>query len=117
MDLHLRTYGPEDSIVQQGEPGNEIYFISQGVLEILSDQGKNCGMLHEGDYFGHMSLIFKERRTATVTARTYCEIFVLGGDDFNRIKNEHAEFKEVLKKMASTDSEKASTFVLEKVVL
>jgi CRP-like cAMP-binding protein len=117
MALKLRTYGPEDCIVQEGEAGNEIYFISQGALEILSDKGKNCGMLREGDYFGHMSLIFKERRTATVKAQTYCEIFILGGDDFNQIKKEHAEFKEVLKKMASADSEKTSTFVLEKVVL
>lgn len=118
MALKLRTYGPEDYIVQQGESGNEIYFISQGELEILSDEGKNsCGMLHEGDYFGHMSLIFKERRTAAVKAKSYCEIFVLTGNDFNHIKEEHAEFKEVLKKMASTDSEKIEAFVLEKVVL
>ena len=117
MALKLRTYGPEDCIVQEGEAGNEIYFISQGALEILSDEGKNCGILREGDYFGHMSLIFKERRTATVKAQTYCEIFILGGDDFNQIKKEHVEFKEVLKKMASADSEKTSTFVLEKVVL
>jgi hypothetical protein len=118
MALSLRTYGPEDYIVHQGESGNEIYFISQGVLEIISDEGnKSYGMLREGDYFGHMSLIFKERRTAAVKAQTYCEIFVLAGADFNHIKKENSEFKEVLKKMASAESEQISTFVLERVVL
>ncbi len=118
MALKLRTYGPNDYIVQHGESGNEIYFISQGEVEVLSNEGKNhCAVLREGDYFGHLSLILNEKRTADVKAQSYCEIFVLTGDDFNRIKNDNAEVKEVLKKMASSDSETTSTFVLEKVVL
>ncbi|MFT5137136.1 MAG: hypothetical protein ACI8XV_002173 [Arenicella sp.] len=118
MTLKTQTYSPDGHIVREGEVGKEIYFISRGQAEITSDEGKNnYGMLEGGDYFGDLSLILGEQRTASVKALTYCEVFILTGDDFNRIKNEYPEFKEVLKKTSSEKTEKVMYLVMEGVVL
>ena len=75
------------------------------------------GKLEDGDYFGDLSLILGEKRTASVRALTYCEIFVLSRDDFNRIKNEYPEFRDVLTKMSSEKVDKISAHILDGVTL
>ena len=74
-------------------------------------------MLKDGDYFGDLSLILGEKRTASVKALSYCEIFILTREDFNRIRKEYPEFRDVLKKMSSEKTEKISELVLDGVVL
>ena len=105
-------------IAREGERGNEIYFITGGTLEITSADGANThGTLEIGDYFGHLSLLLGERRTGAVRARTFCDLFVLNRDDFNKIKKEYPELRDVLKKVSSEKSEKMSALVMEGIVL
>ena len=92
--------------------------MSHGSVEILSeDGGENYGTIEDGDYFGDLSLILKEKRTASVKALTYCEVFTLTATEFNRIKNEYPEFKEILKKVSSEKTEKVITLLLKGVTL
>jgi voltage-gated potassium channel len=112
------TFAPDDCIVREGEVGKEIYFISQGKAEIISQAGqKSHGILEEGDYFGLMSLMLREKRTASVTALTYCEVFMLFGDDFNSIKKDYPEFKDVLKKISIEKTDTLSDLVMDGIIL
>ena len=118
MALKPQTYAPDGHIVRENEPGKAIYFISQGQVEIQSQNGEQChGTLGGGEYFGDLSMLLGERRTACVKALTYCEIFILPKDDFTRIRKEFPEFKGVLKKMSAEKSEKMAALVLDGVVL
>ncbi len=118
MALKAQTYAPEGYIVREGEFGKEIYFISQGEVEIISNEGENNhGTLGDGDYFGDLSLILREKRTASVRALTYCEIFILTKGEFDRIKSEYPEITDVLKKMSSEKTEKISALVMQGVIL
>jgi voltage-gated potassium channel len=118
MSLKPQTYAPKSYITREGEAGKEIYFISRGEVEIISNEGRKLhGTLEDGDYFGDLSLILGERRTASVRALTYCEIFVIDRDNFNRIKTEYPEFKDVLTKMSSEKTEKISALILKGVTL
>jgi voltage-gated potassium channel len=118
LALKAETFAPGGYIVREGELGKSIYFISRGTAEITSNEGKNThGILEDGDYFGDLSLILNEKRTASVQALTYCEIFILTKSDFDSIKNEYPEFKNVLKKMSSEKTEKISTLVLDSIIL
>jgi voltage-gated potassium channel len=118
MALKPRIFAPEGYIVREGEVGKEIYFISRGKVEITADDGQSQhGTLEDGDYFGDLSLILREKRTASVKALTYCEIFKLDRTDFNRIKDEYPEFRDVLTKMSSDKKDKVSAHVLGGVVL
>jgi hypothetical protein len=52
-----------------------------------------------------------------VKALTYCEVFILTATEFNRIRNEYPEFREVLKKVSSEKTEKVITLLLKGVTL
>ena len=118
MSLKAETYAPGVMIAREGEIGKEIYFLSHGKVEILSEEEKAIhGTLEDGDYFGDLSLILKERRSASVKALTYCEVFILTKKDFNHIKNEYPEFREVLKKVSSEKTEKVVNLLLKGVTL
>jgi hypothetical protein len=118
LALKTETFSPGGFIVREGEVGKSIYFISRGRTVITSNNGKNShGTFEDGDYFGDLSLILNEKRTASVKALTYCEIFILTNSDFDRIKDEYPEFKNVLKKMSSEKTEKISALVLDGLIL
>lgn len=98
--------------------GKKIFFISRGRVEITANDGQTQhGILEDSDYFGDLSLILREKRTASVKALTYCEIFKLDRADFNRIKDEYPEFRDVLTKMSSEKTDKVSAHVLAGIVL
>lgn len=118
MTLKAQTYAPDGYIVREGELGREIYFISRGKVEITSDEGLEAHDTFEaGDYFGDLSLLLGEKRTASVKTLTYCDIFMLTKDDFDRIRNEYPEFRDVVKKMSSERTEKIAELVLKGIIL
>jgi voltage-gated potassium channel len=87
-------------------------------VEILSeDGGERHGTLADGAYFGDLSLLLKERRTASVKALTYCEVFILTSAQFNRIRNEYPEFREVLRKVSAEKTETVVNLLLKGVTL
>jgi hypothetical protein len=118
MALRPRIFAPGGYIVKVGEVGSEIYFVSRGKMEILSEDGATLyGTLEDGDHFGDLSVLLKEKRTASVKALEYCDVFVLTKADFNSIKSEYSEFREVLQKVSSERTEKMSALVMEGVIL
>jgi hypothetical protein len=118
MSLKPETYAPGVIIAREGEIGREIYFLSHGKVEILSGDGREIyGTLGDGDYFGDLSLILKEKRTASVRALTYCEVFILTKKNFSQLRNDYPEFREVLKKVSSEKTEKVVSLLLKGVTL
>jgi hypothetical protein len=118
MALKPQTYAPGVLIAREGEVGREIFFLSHGTVEILSeDGGERHGTLANGAYFGDLSLLLKERRTASVKALTYCEVFILTSAQFNRIRNEYPEFREVLRKVSAEKTETVVNLLLKGVTL
>lgn len=69
---------PGDFVCRAGEPGNTMYFVSRGELEVLSKDGKTVlALLRDGDFFGEIALILNQPRSASVRARTYCDLYAL----------------------------------------
>ncbi len=67
------------TIVQQGEPGDSLYFVLEGLLDVLIEQpGKaplRVNRLAQGQYFGEMSLLTGDPRSATVCAATSAIVY------------------------------------------
>ena len=60
-----------EHIVRQGDPGNSLYVVVDGLLQVSltsNGQPRNVARLGPGEFFGEMSLLTGEPRTATVTA-------------------------------------------------
>ena len=118
MALKPRTFDPGSVIARAGDTGNEIFFISKGTIDVMDEKQENKYLeLTRGDYFGVLSIMTRERRTATAISKGFSEIFVLSLEDFRDIKEEYPEFREVLKKVSSEKSEKTEEMVMEGVVL
>jgi hypothetical protein len=118
LALHAVTYAPGVRIATAGEAGREIFFLSHGKAEILSeDGGMHFGTLEDGDYFGNLSLILGEKRTASVQALTYCEVLVLEKRAYHSIRREYPEFQEVLKQVAATHTDRVAALIVQGVVL
>lgn len=118
MALEPQVYVPGSHVVREGELGNGIYFVSRGQLTIASEGGtRSHGDLAPGDYFGDLSLLLGERRTASVQALTNCDVLHLSTAEFNRLKDEYSEFRDLLKTISSEKSEKLAALVLDGCVL
>jgi CRP-like cAMP-binding protein len=116
--LESRTFTPGSNIANEGEMGKSIYFIVEGGVEIISPETqKSWGTLSEGDYFGFMSMVLGERRTATTRAIGFCDLLILDKENFNRIKAEFPEFNDVLKQASAERTEQISELVLEGIIL
>jgi voltage-gated potassium channel len=118
LSLKPQVYAPNAYIVREGEASHEVYFISRGEVEITSDDGANShGHLGNGEYFGLLSLLLNEKRTASARTCMYSDVFTLDERDFERIKKDYPEFKEVLKKVSAEKTERTAALVASGIVL
>jgi hypothetical protein len=118
LSLQPTTVTPDGYAVREGELADGIYFISRGTIDVLSADGTTShGTLEDGDYFGDLSLLLGERRTASARAVSYCDLLVLPKPEFERLKRDFGEFREALKSLSSERSEKISSLVLRGAVL
>lgn len=91
--LKPRIYPPQTNICTAGEIGTEMYFIYKGKVDILSVEGVVLNHLTDGDYFGEVALVSKERRFATCKAATFCELFIMSRVDMEKIMHKYPEEK------------------------
>lgn len=67
----LENYDPGQIIMKEGEPGDSFFFVKTGAVEVATlRNGKKLKLadLAAGDFFGEVSVITAQPRTATVTA-------------------------------------------------
>lgn len=100
MALGPNTVEAGDTIININDPAGEMYFICRGEVDVIDATGKTVKVLKDGDFFGEVGLLLSTPRTATVRARTLCDLFVLKKSDFSRILREHPQFAEAMLKVA-----------------
>jgi hypothetical protein len=79
----LKRLSPGSLLTEQGEPGDELYLVLDGVLEV-SVHGERLAEIGPGTVVGERSLLEGGRRTATVTALTDCRIAVASAPQIER---------------------------------
>lgn len=84
-----RTYGDGEAIVREGEPGTSMYIVcSGGASVVLEPQRHEVAAIAPGGYFGEMSLLTGEPRSATVLARGETMVLELDAELFRRLGEE-----------------------------
>lgn len=63
----VRVFGPGEVVVRQGDGGSSLFIVLKGELEVFVDDTV-VGSILEDSFFGEMSLLTGESRTATVRA-------------------------------------------------
>ena len=82
-----KEYKDGEVIVQQGDPGEHIYIIQEGIVEVLREyEGTEyqIATLQEGEFFGEMAIFERSSRAATVRALGPARVLTLDRADFLR---------------------------------
>jgi CRP/FNR family transcriptional regulator, cyclic AMP receptor protein len=100
-----RRYAKEDVIFHADESGDIFCLIKEGQVKVtmISPEGKEIilSMLGPGDFFGEMSLLDDEPRSATVIATEALEVVTIWRTDFLQILSENfAITKKVLAELS-----------------
>ncbi|XP_041123826.1 cGMP-dependent protein kinase 2 isoform X4 [Polyodon spathula] len=74
--MYEKTYLEGQLVIQEGEPGNHLYVLAEGLLEVIQNN-KLLGQMHAGTAFGELAVLYNCKRTATVKAVTHTRIWVL----------------------------------------
>lgn len=108
-----RTLKEGDVLFVKGESGSSMFVIETGTIEIsVPLGGKNeklrISHLHEGDFFGELSLIDGQPRTATATAMEECVLLQMKRQEFVTFLLERpavaiAMMSEIGKRLRATD--------------
>jgi CRP-like cAMP-binding protein len=90
-DATIQRYLPGECVVRQGEAGQELYVILEGTADVrIRQDGRSLTVatLQKGQFFGEMSLLTGEPRTATVVARTPLRVVAVGKQGLSRVAQE-----------------------------
>jgi hypothetical protein len=99
-ELTPRVVMPGEKIFHLGEPGDALYFIQSGQVDIISSDNKILATLSDGAFFGEIALISDSVRNATAQAVSYCDIYFLTKESFHHVLNLHPEFKSHVEEVA-----------------
>ena len=72
------------TIFEKGSEGDSMYVIADGSVRI-HDGDKTLASLPQGAFFGELSILDGETRSATATAESDCLLLVIRQDSFRRI--------------------------------
>ena len=78
-----RRLEPDEVLVQQGESGDELYLLLDGVL-VVEVNGEEVAEIGPGAILGERAVLEGGKRTATLRARTRCRVGVVPADLIDR---------------------------------
>jgi CRP-like cAMP-binding protein len=99
-DVKIYLFMPEDYIITQGQKGENLFMLAKGNCTVwVRDYNKRnilVNNLSQGEYFGEISLLTDQCRTASVKSQNYCTLACINKETFSEVcKN----FPEIMWKM------------------
>lgn len=87
--------------VSEGTIGTKMYFIQEGIVDIVTASGEVATSLSDGSYFGEICLLTNARRVASVRAETYCNLFSLSVEHFNTVLDQYPLVRRTMESIAA----------------
>ena len=82
----IRLYGSGETVVRQGEPGQSMFVVCSGAASVvLEPDRREVAVIEKGGYFGEMSLLTGDARSASVIARGDTTVLELDADVFRAL--------------------------------
>ncbi len=86
--FEVRRYESEQPVFRRGEPSQNFFLISKGEFEVLvlkEGEERRINLLYMGEFFGDISLLRNESRSATVRSVDDSEVLLLSNENFLRL--------------------------------
>lgn len=85
-----RLFADGEVVVREGDAGGSMYFVQRGrVIVTVGPAQRRVAVTEAGGYFGEMSLLTGDPRTATVTADGDCALLEVSSADFRAYVQSH----------------------------
>jgi small-conductance mechanosensitive channel/CRP-like cAMP-binding protein len=92
-----RVYGRGEPIVRQEQPGGSAFVVASGrVRVVIGVERHEVAVTSAGGYFGEMSLLTGDPRSATVEAVEDCSVVEITADAFRRVVMQNPAVLEVI---------------------
>ncbi|MDA0816848.1 MAG: AMP-binding protein [Planctomycetota bacterium] len=99
--LESREFAAGETIVHEGDVGDEMFFLTKGQVEVLrGDPAERLTVLREGSFFGELAILRDAPRAATIRALTEVEVYALRRDSVRQLADAHADFSRYLQAAA-----------------
>jgi CRP/FNR family transcriptional regulator, cyclic AMP receptor protein len=89
------VFHKDDIIVREGEPGNRMFIIGEGSVEVVKNMGRSqetvLAILLPRDFIGEMSIIDSVARSASVRAVEETTLLSLRGIDLYHLFQKHPD--------------------------
>jgi len=97
-------YRQGETIIREGDPGHEMYFIESGRVRVVRGSGPKALLLAElgaGDLFGEMALLTGSPRSATVSTLSEVNLWSLSQADFEELVTAYPNLALALSRLLS----------------
>ena len=82
----IRVFGPGEVIVRQNDPGQSMFIVCSGAVRVvLEPDRREVAVIEAGGYFGEMSLLTGDARSASVIARGDASVLELDAELFRSL--------------------------------
>jgi small-conductance mechanosensitive channel/CRP-like cAMP-binding protein len=72
-----RIFGQGEKIVREGEAGGSMFVVHRGRVRVVESSGRELAVFEAGGFFGEMSMLTGQPRSATVEAVEECQVVEL----------------------------------------
>ncbi|MBM2826430.1 MAG: Na Ca ex protein [Dehalococcoidia bacterium] len=83
--VRRQRFSAGQRIFAQGEVGDALYLVDQGLVRVILDGQTELARLGPGEAFGEMALLTGEPRSATVIAETDLAVWRISREDFQQL--------------------------------
>ncbi len=80
-----RIYGQGEKIVRQGDAGGSMFVVHRGSVRVVEASGRELAVFEAGGYFGEMSMLTGQPRSATVEAAKQCQVLELTAESLREV--------------------------------
>jgi len=108
LNLNLRHYMKDETIIRQGEPGKLFYLNFKGRVGVYKSKligKKQIATIGPGEFFGEIALIENVPRTATVMGLEDGEMFTLARESFEKVLLTNPAIATVIRQVAQSRTE------------
>ncbi|ELU07155.1 hypothetical protein CAPTEDRAFT_63273, partial [Capitella teleta] len=99
--LKYEVFQPGDYVIKEGTIGTKMYFIQEGIVDIVTKNGEVATSLSDGSYFGEICLLTNAKRVASVRVETYCNLFSLSVEHFNSVLEHYPLMRRTMESVAA----------------
>jgi hypothetical protein len=108
--LKLLSFERGDVIIREGQPGGSLFMLTSGRVRAFrkepgSKKQIRIADLHEGAFFGEISMLTGQPRNASVVALNRCELLELDRPTLDEITRTHPHVWDVLREFAEKRSQ------------